>query len=222
MFDFEKYVAQALKPSTTREEDACRELAGHLSDIANEMMDSGCPAELAVSQALAQLHHPGRLRRKIRRAKGERMSSLTSKVLLPGFVATCFVVPLGLFFERVLGCQPYVYLMWHHVRFAYYWHMMPLFFLGSIIGAWCSRYRGGNLIERFSAGMFFAIAGIIAYLVPLPFALAMDWREAWSPRLETVLGYMLSQVVVPGVPMLLGTLPFLLSDKFTPSDTATS
>ena len=140
------------------------------------------------------------------------MSSLFRKMLLPGvlmvLIVQAFAIPLG-----YLGFRPHAYLFWHYAAFVSYWFLMPGFLVAAAMGAWYSRHQGGDFRDRLVAGTFYAIASLFACVLPLPLAFVVDPHVAWSTRFEAVTGYILSQVVVPGIPMLLGTLPFLFSKE---------
>ncbi len=142
------------------------------------------------------------------------MNKIFTRVLIPGILSTAVVVPFAILFEGFLGFRPHAYLFWHRAAFVYYAYLMPAFCLGSLLAAWCSHRNGGNVRERLVSGMFYAIASFLAIVLPLPLALVIDRNIPWQPKLETLAGYLLSQVIVPGIPMLLGTLPFLfVKDK---------
>lgn len=139
------------------------------------------------------------------------MRRVYTTVFVPGILMTAVVVPYAITLENYLGFRPHAYMFWRHAAFVYYWYMMPGFFVASALGTWYSRRRGGNVWERLAAGMFFALASLAAIVLPTPLALAIDPHVAWATRFEAFAGYMLSQVIVPGIPMLLGSLPFLFS-----------
>jgi hypothetical protein len=210
--DFHRIVSLALKPRNGREEESCRELADHLADEYEESLRCGQSSDCAAQKVLSQMEHPLRLRHRIRGAQGGGMSSIFKRLFLPGvlsvFVVRFFAITLG-----SLGFRPAVYPFWSHAVFVYYGYMVPGFCVAGAFGAWYSRHQGGSVRERLASGTFYAIASLCACLLPLPFAFVVDPNVAWATRFEIVTGYTLSQVIVPGMAMFIGTLPFLFSPK---------
>ncbi len=211
--DFYHRVQLLLKPRNRREEENCREIADHLLQEYEEALQNGESRESAEKRSLSGLQAPSELRRRIRRAQGVGTRRLFSTVLFPGVVMTAVVVPYAFVFENLLGFRPQAHLFWNHAAFVYYWYMMPGFFVGAALATWYSRRRGANVPERLMAGCFLALASFAAVVLPTPLALAIDPHVPWLHRFETLTGYLLSQVIVPGIPMLLGALPFLLSGE---------
>ena len=208
--DFLQIVTAALKPKYDREQENCRELADHLADLYEEALSLGQSPEVATEAVLSQLHQKRRLRRNIRRAQGGTMSGIFKRMWLPGVLMVLAVRAVAIPMEY-LGFRPQMYVVWHHAFFVTYWYLMPGFFFAAALGAWYSRHQGGSVRERLVAGTFYALATICAITVPLFIEYAMEPQVSWQIKLESFVMIVFSHVVIPGIAMLLGTLPFLFS-----------
>ena len=141
------------------------------------------------------------------------MKDFFHRVLLPGVLTATVVGIYGQELEQHLQVRPHIYSFWHSGVFAFYGYMMPAFALGGALGAWYSRHLGGTVRQRALSGTFPAIINFCLFVVPFPFTLAIDRGVGFLTKLQALSGYTLSQVLVPGLAMLLGTLPFLIAPE---------
>lgn len=220
--DFHTEVVDALRPRNEAEHETCLELAQHLAEIYEERIVSGSDPADAKSEALLQLGNSSRLRREIRGAKGGRMEDSFSKVLLPGVVSAFGVGVYSIIFEQYLGFHPQATFFWGQAAFVFYWYMVPAFLMGGMIGAGYSRFKGGSLRQRLNAGLFLVIVNLCIFMLPFPIALFHGGSVETSLKFQALAGYMLSQVIVPAIPMLIGTLPFILNSKDVHQDIASA
>jgi len=144
------------------------------------------------------------------------MEGIFKKVLFPGVLSVILVLPFGFISEQFLSYRPQVFTLWGHARLVFYWYMTPGFLVGGALGAWVSRYLGGDLRERLASGGFLALAGLGACILPLPLAFAIDPHVSSRTFSETLTGHIFSQAVVPSIPLLLGSSPFLFSSSERP------
>ncbi len=218
--DFHAGVVHALRPRTASDHVTCRELSEHLLDFYENQIVAGIDPVAAERQAFAQLRSPARLRRRICIAKGGGMRDSFRKVLLPGVVSAAAVGTYAFIFEQLLHYRAHATFIAPNIAFVSYWYMWPAFLLGGIIGAWYSRFNGGTIRQRLNAGLFLAVVNFCAFVLPFPIAMIIDHRVPAINMAQAMAGYALSQVLVPGIPMLIGTLPFLRKTSQPPQDLA--
>lgn len=220
--DFRAEVVDALRPCNEADRETCLELADHLSEMYEERIISGSDLAEAKCEALLQLGNSSRLRREIRRAQGGGMGDSFSKVLLPGVVSTFAVGVYSIIFEQYLGFHAQAGFFWGQAAFVSYWYMVPAFLMGGMIGAGYSRFKGGSVRQRLNAGLFMAILSLCIIIVPFLIALFHEGNVEMSLKFQALAGYLLSQVIVPGIPMLIGTMPFLGKSKDVHQDLASA
>jgi hypothetical protein len=201
----------ALGLDADREEQIRAELAGHLEDVYADARLRGCPEEEAVARALERVPDWTHLARTIRRADQQEdpMSHHAKTLWLPGMTALCgaaavlvgtpLLVPSSLWVDSRL---------WVRVLMV----GLPLssYLAFGALGAWWSRRAGGSITDRFFAGVF-PLALHLAMIVPTIVVSMMSdiprHPEYLQPNFQ--LRVALAFVVIPGVALTIGTLPFL-------------
>ena len=197
-----------------REAEIVAEIASHLEDLAEERTRQGASEADAVARALAAVPDWRRLSREIRKEAG--MNQRMRTLWLPG--VTMAVLAMGdLFALGRGGLQPRI--LWlggydgHAVCFYLPWLLLLL--LVGAIGAFWSRRAGGARAESALAALFpvLGIAALLLLLLPIGVLLGglEDQEMLLRLKLAAFGTLILSWVVVPGLALLLGALPFVVT-----------
>ena len=212
MPDWREYVRARvgrLGLDAAREEEIRAELAEHLEDAYQDALQCGLSPEAAIACAHEQVPDWKCLAQGIRRAgQEEDTMSHTSKTLwLPGMSVLIFSAVLLLVMPRLVpptawvGPKPPVHLLAT-------WLFSYLVF--GALGAYWSRRAGGSIAARFLSGTFPLALHLTIFILPIAVAMASD-APAHAEHLQ--LGWLLRTsigwVVIPGVALAIGTLPFL-------------
>ncbi len=205
-----------LELAPAQQEEIVAELAGHLEDLYEERRAQGLGESEAIERALDEVADWRRLARKIHRAKREEenMNNRTKSLWLPGLVSLAAAngflmilqragLPIHLFKLGSIGMP--VYVPWLVV--------MPLF---GALGAYLSRRGGGDRLARLTAGLFpsFVMLGLICAVV---LATLIVNRGGGGLFAVAIFLGIFFWVVLPGVALLLGALPFLKAPKLRQS-----
>ena len=200
MRDWSGVVRSRLAPLGTdaeREEQIRVELAGHLEDACADAVRSGCTEAEAVARALERVPDWIHLADAIRAAdlKDGPMSHDARTLWLPGMAALgaaaavllslAWLVPGSLWTDP--GATPPMIAA-----------ILLSYLLCGALGAWWSRRAGGSLAERFVAGIF-----------PLALHLCVVLVAAIRVHSDVRLGVALGFIVIPGIALTIGALPFL-------------
>jgi len=210
-----------LRLSPQRESEIVAELADHFEDLSEEGISRGLSEGAAVVRALAEVRDWDQLRRDIRRAELEevvmkhRMMSVWLPGLLTGALAwllPVFLQPFGLH-PREFGPGLAIFLPW----------TLALLPIGAL-GAYGSRWAGGNAREMTLAGIFPVLVTAAVLVLIFPVGLIVDVIMYGNVSLSTMLsGFassVLSWVIIPGVALLAGALAVALGLRHDPSPTA--
>lgn len=202
-------------PSAQRDE-TIRELAGHLEEFYEEQLAKGVSDEDSLDHALSQVTNWRGLARKIERAKRTegKMNQRTRSFWLPAFITLTAAV----LFEAILAQISYgpKMISGHPNMMLVIWPawLAGQPFLGAI-GAYMSRRAGGTRFARLAAGlspMIIAFAVIsVAYIAGLIDGTLHARIDQGHFALDSTAKFVLGVIVIPGLAMLLGTLPFLRS-----------
>jgi hypothetical protein len=216
-----------------RDEEIRAELAEHLEDAYQNALERGLPPEAAMVFAREQVPDWQRLARKIRRAGQEEDDvSHTAKTLwVPGmtallgatlllFVMTSLVPPTTwvdakppmLRLADMLAPGEEAEPAWVDARPAVLllgiWMFSYLAF--GALGAYWSRRAGGSMAARFLSGTFPLTLHLAIFFLPILVALFSDVPNFPEHRqLSWLLRTSIVWVVIPGVALAIGTLPFL-------------
>ena len=201
------------KFSDSERDEISRELAGYLEDLCSDARSRGLDERAAVEHAIAELHQDARLGVKLHRARKENtMNDRTKGLWLPGlFSLTASVVSLAIF--EIAGLRPD--LLGHFGSVVNYSPVMislpwlcVLPFLGAA-SAYFSRRAGCGRALRVAAGIFPVLVFLAAIVVVEPLSFAFIGVPGINAILPAIAAGVLSLVVIPGVALLLGVVPFL-------------
>jgi hypothetical protein len=186
-----------------REEEIRAELAGHLEDEYAAALQRGRSEQEAVACALARVPDWVDLARTIHRAdkKDGPMSPDTKTLWLPGMAALCCAGAAILMTTRLppsLWANPRASLPMAALSIGWY------VAVGALGSSW-SRRAGGNTRARFAAGLFPLVLHL-AIIVPAIIVSILNEGRTNFQR-----GELFASVLVPGVALAIGTLPFLRS-----------
>jgi hypothetical protein len=207
----------ALDISPEREEEIVVELADYFEDAYDDHLERSAAPEQALASALSEVKNWARLSRDIFRAHEEDpMNERTKNLWLPGMV-TLFLSSVLLMFITRRGPVPVFVWIDPRIPLLLYvpWLVsLPVF---GAAGAYWSRRMGGAKRARIAAGVFPALMLAAAFCVILPVSIliqslswrTMQWKTFGSPFLSAIVIFTLGWVVIPGVALLLGALPFL-------------
>jgi hypothetical protein len=238
MPDWEAHVSErlgALEVPEAQRAAIVRELAGHLEDFYLEKCAQGWPASAAWEQALAHVADWTKLTQKIRMAKREEgsMNYRTKSYWLPGLVTFTASMVLLMILQLTIPIRhpwyPTDYMVAAHrgsfPRMAsntgaqIYFLAAPYLFwllaqpaLGAL-GAYLSRRGGGEKHARLVAGVFPSLLFLGALSIVFVIAVFVE-RNAFV--LAHPAGFAMLAVpvvVIPGVALVLGVLPFLRESK---------
>ena len=201
--------------SAAQESEIIAELAGHLEDLREQYRSQGSTEAQAVARALDELADSSRLARSIRRSKREEeiMNPRTKQLWLPGLVSMLIAIALPLLawlLLRPLGRS-------FHILYKSYGGVQ-LDFVGLsaslLAGATAAFLSGRSHATRFirltsalfPAGVYF---GLIAFILLVRILFANLYAGQPSPQPAAVAAVMLNWVVLPGIALSLGALPFL-------------
>jgi len=196
----------ALGLDTEREQQIRAELAGHLEDACADAVRRGCAEEDAVARALERVPDWTRLADAIRQAdqKEGSMSPDAKTLLLPGMItlgcAGAVMLGVTLLLGSV-GADPRATVpMAAAVLLAY--------LMCGALGAWCSRRAGGGIAARLAAGIFpllLHISIFVTVVVAAMFGTRDPERLQFTFQLRAALIF----IVIPGIALTVGALPFL-------------
>jgi hypothetical protein len=192
----------ALGIEAEREEQIRAELAGHLEDAYADAIRRGCTEEDAAARALAQVPDWTRLADAIRRAdqKEGPMSPDAKTLWLPGMAALGCAAAVMLGVPRLLPAS-----LWLDPRAT-----MPMtaglllsYLAFGALGASLSRRAGGGIAARLAA------LHVSIFVTVVVAAMFGDRRSPEAIQINFQLRAALIFIVIPGVALAVGTLPFL-------------
>lgn len=207
--------------SAAEREEVSRELAGHLQDLCDAACSNGQDEDAATQRAAAELHEDNHLGVHLYRARKEDKMNLNDRVKhlwLPGLtMMLASAVTLAMF--EVAGLRPYFQTVWFkgdsmtpHSVYSYLTIYVPwlcvLPFLGAA-GAYWSRRAGSSRAIQVAAGVFPVLVFLAIFLVIYPFSFAFDGLPPTKMFLPDLVAGVVSWVVIPGVALFVGVLPFL-------------
>jgi hypothetical protein len=196
-----------------QQEEIIAELAGHLEDVFKALQAQGLFESDASARALEEVGDWGVLARMLHRAKREEgnMNQRTKSVWLPGVISLVVASPFLMILEKV-GVRPHI---WGPSGFGL---AIPLPWLIAqpafgALGAYLSLHAGGDRRARLVAGLFPSLVLFGAFCLVLVMSVFVDWSVLASIRFVGFAIYICFWVVLPGLALLLGALPFLKQQK---------
>lgn len=198
----------ALGLDAEREAQIRAELTGHLEDAYADAVRRGCTDEDAAARAMAQVPDWTYLAGAIRHADQEEgpMSHDAKTVWLPGMAALGCAAAVLVGTARLLPGSAWTD---PGARLPMMAAMLLSYLLYGALGAWWSRRAGGSVAQRFVAGLF-----------PLALHLCVVLIAAIRVHSDVRPGVALGFIVIPGIALTIGALPFLTSSL--PSRPSTS
>ena len=199
----------ALGLSSVREEEIRAELAEHLEDAYQGALARGLAPEAARERALAQVSDWQDLARKICSAgREENAMSPTAKTLwIPGvsvpFLASIMLVVMTRVVPSTLWASP-------NGPWMMLGPWLLSYFVFGALGAYWSRQAGGDLRARLLSGVFPLALHLTIFALPIIVAAFVDHpRFPEHSQLGWLLRTSLGWIVIPGVALAIGALPFL-------------
>lgn len=200
-----------------------RELAGYLEDLYDASCANGQNESDTIQNALDELHRDARLGPKLYRARKENsMNDRTKQFWLPG-TATMLASALCLAVLEFAQLRAHFTPVWlRHGATSPHSFDLPLVlnwpwlgvlpFLGAA-GAYLSRRAGGRRAVQAAAGFFSAFVFLASLLIVLVLSFVSGDLLGGVPATRTLfpefVGAIVSWVLIPGVALLLGVVPFL-------------
>ena len=198
----------ALGLSPVCEEDVVAELAGHLEDFRVTAIRSGMTEPEAVAKALEEVPDWVVLNQEISAAKKEEpMNERTKMVWMPGMT---ILISASILMSAVLRLVPPA--AWTHpnARLLFLASWLPVYGAFGALGACWSRRAGGSIPARLLAGIFPVALHLAIFMCVIIATSLLD-----SPRTPEYLlpsfqlQVFLAFVVLPGIALAAGALPFL-------------
>lgn len=212
MPDWRQHVRErlgALGIGQEREEEVVTELAGHFEDAYEGSLERSATPEKAFACAFSEVVNWSRLSGEIRRAVQEDpMNERTKSLWLPGLVMLFLSSALLMYITRF---GPFPKMVWLDARqplllYVPWLVSLPVF---GALGAYWSRRAGGRVRARIAAGVFPVLMLAGAFFMILPIAILFDRNIPFSMFVTSFGLMLLGWVLIPGVALLLGALPFL-------------
>jgi len=201
----ERLAVQGLPESD--EEEVIAELAAHLEEAYEDARLRGLTEGIAVEAALQGVEDWHVLAANICRAKAQEdsMNHRTRSLWLPALVAL-LGASVSLMLTQFLGMQPH--LVWiGRMGMTFYWPWLATLPFFGAVGAYLSQCAQGATRARLAAGLSPALIMLIVMCLILPWGLLIDGLDFF--RLVSFGLGLANWVVIPGVALLVGALPFL-------------
>ena len=214
MHDWKEFVKERLGARElpgSAEEEVVAELAAHLEEAYEEACSRGFGAEAAAKLALQEVEDWRVLAEDICRAKTEEdgMNKRTKSLWLPGMV-TLLGASIFLMVLQRLGFQPR-FVWTGHVPMLFYWPWLASLPVFGALGAYLSQCAQGPVRTRLAAAAAPALVILVTFFLILPWSLAID---GFSAMRFVYFGIGVANwVVIPGLALLVGALPFLRGAK---------
>jgi hypothetical protein len=208
MADWNKVVRERLglvDLTPAEQKEIIAELAGHLDDLYEQSRRQGMSESQAVRRTTDEISNPARLARTIRRAKHqeENMNDRTKHLWLPGF-ASLIAATVLLVLEIRLGIRDSFIHLPLAMTAIFPWLANML--LSGGVAAYLSRRGGGTRLARLTSALFPAGAFFLCFC--LVFVARLSEADPFI-SLPAFAIAACNWVLVPGVALVLGALPFL-------------
>jgi hypothetical protein len=208
MADWNKVVRERLSLvdlTPAEQKEIIAELAGHLDDLYQQCRRQGMSESQAVRRTNDEISNPARLARTIRRAKHQEgnMNERTRHLWLPG-LASLIAAAVLLVLEIRLGIRDTFVHLPLAMTAIFPWLANML--LSGGIAAYLSRRGGGTRLARLTSALFPAGAFFLCFC--LVFVARLSGADPFI-SLSAFAIAACNWVLVPGVALVLGALPFL-------------
>ena len=199
------------------EKDVVAELADHLEDRRVTAMRKGMSEAEAVAAALEEVPDWVALNQEISATRREEdsVSEHTKTIVVPGMTMLIAASVLGFLALRLV--PPIVWVSQRGSVIGPVLWLLAYCAIGAL-GAYWSRRAGGGTAARFLSGVF-PVAVHLAIFVCV--GIAVFFSEVPPPARNLSLSFLLVRafgfIVVPGLALAIGTLPFLRDGKRNPA-----
>ena len=213
MADWNKVVREGLSLvdlTPAEQKEVIAELAGHLEDLYEQCLRQGMRESEAVRLTTEEISNPAGLARTIRQAKHQEgnmqegnMNDRTKHLWLPG-LASLIAAAVLLMLEIRLGIRDWFIHLPLALTAIFPWLVNML--LSGAVAAYLSRRGGGTRRARLTSALFPAGAFFLC------FCLVFVARLSEADPFMTLSAFAIAAcnwVLVPGVALALGALPFL-------------
>ncbi len=209
--------------SPQQDEEVVSELAGHLEDLHQDLRQRGLSESVALRLAFAAVDDWKDLARKIRSTKREEtvMNHRTKTLWLPGLMAFAASSILLMILQRLIMLRPTLLITLEHIirlPAAFWWKnqvdviclcwwvLLPLC---GAAGACLSRRAGGTRLACAAASLFPSLVMLGLFCCILPVSMVIDKNSYLMQHPLYFVLAMVNWIMVPGLALLLGALPFL-------------
>jgi hypothetical protein len=216
MPDWQEIVRQRLAGLELEDADSAEvveELASHLDEQHQSLLDNGITEEIATQSVVQQVADWRDLKSKIEssRSKETPMNRRVSKFWLPAFLTILLAMSFLMIIEA-LGFQPWVSSAWGGpqgtlpVAVVYLPWLVTLPFVGAL-GAYLSRRAGARPLTVFSSVIFPVLPYLVFFVIGLPTALILDGHIAHNIVPSAFVVGFGAWVLLPAIALLAGGLP---------------
>lgn len=204
MPDWNEIVREKLRVLGICPPEFTEELAGHLEDGYEDLLDEGVPTEAAFQHTLDQVKGHSRLRLLTGFLKEECMSGFISKAVLAGLLTAAAAISFH--WALTLGhLSPEVLWFVGGQLPKWWWCLLPLF---GALGAFLSQYHGGSRLQRTAASLFpiaiLSAVVLIMFVVGFTMSGFVNHYQMASARLESMGIVPPGFAVIPAAVSLLG------------------
>jgi hypothetical protein len=203
----------SVRAVSAEQDEIAAELASHLEDVYADHRAQGSSEVEAADRALQELADGRSIGRRIRNSKEGGMNERTRRFWLPALASissACVLVAV----VAQLSYLPRVVLIRSGTATLVY----PAWLLGQpllgALGAYCSRRAGGNRLTRLTAGLAPSIVMFVAACIVVFAHTVLQVRGDFGAMdLAPLARAVVVGILIPGIAVLLGTLPFLSDPK---------
>jgi hypothetical protein len=208
MADWNRMVRERLRLvdlTPAEQQEIIAELAGHLEDLYEQYRRQGMSESQAVGRTTDEISNPARLARTIGRAKQQEvnMNDRTKHLWLPG-LASLIAAAVLLVLEIRLGIRDWFIHLPLAMTAIFPWLANML--LSGGVAAYLSRRGGGTCRARLTSALFPAGAFFLCFC--LVFVARLSEADPFI-SLSAFAIAACNWVLVPGIALVLGALPFL-------------
>lgn len=215
-------VLARIKFSATEREEVARELAGYLDDLYDDARSRGMEESAAIQCAVDELYNDARLGPKLYRARKEgHMNDRTKRLWLPALTLLLATIALLSSFQIPGLTHPQYGTLWLRSGAAHwrevFWRtygtlniawLCVLPFLAAT-GAYWSRRAGSRPAVQAAVGLSPFLIFATMFAVMVYYSLALQGVPSANALLPALAVDVLKWIVIPGLALLLGIMPFL-------------